>query len=187
MKDYRMALDSFDVAEAHLADLHDALIKLTGSNWAAECLLSEYQTTAVEYHEALKELERFGIRSGEEAACALYREKEGIAEYNEFSARASKDPLHEQVTDYAVNGYFKALPEQEKVEIAKAYARIERNMALDGDYKLVMDYYKRAEADYKEGVKVDEGLLEEYSKKQGHHGRKGVCSMDRDKLDLQVI
>lgn len=76
MKNLSVALDAFDVAGQHLADLHDGILKIAGDDWAAEILLCEYRETAIEYHEALKELQRYGIRSNEEAVRVIFREKE---------------------------------------------------------------------------------------------------------------
>lgn len=76
MKNLAVALDDFEVSGLHLADLHDGILKLAGDNWAIETMLCEYRETAIAYHEALKELQRYGIRSNEEAVRVIFREKE---------------------------------------------------------------------------------------------------------------
>lgn len=75
-----VSLESFETAGRHMADIHDALIELWGSdNWAVEILLTEYRETVIEHYKALERLRPFGIHSHEEALREIYREEKRAA------------------------------------------------------------------------------------------------------------
>jgi hypothetical protein len=72
-----------------------------------------------------------------------------VAEFNEYANQAQQEPDFEEVKNYAVNDFFKALPtETDKEVIAAAYARIERNAASPEDIYLIKNFYTQARNAY---------------------------------------
>ena len=75
---------------------------------------------------------------------------QSVAAFNEYANQAQAEPDFEEVKNYAVNDFFKALPtETDKEVIASAYARIERNAASPEDIYLIKNFYTQARSAYR--------------------------------------
>ena len=75
---------------------------------------------------------------------------QSVAAFNEYANQAQAEPDFEEVKNYAVNDFFKALPtETDKEVIASAYARIERNAASPEDIYLIKNFYTQARNAYR--------------------------------------
>ena len=85
----------------------------------------------------------------EQARRFMEAHQKSVAEFNAYANQVTQEADFEQVKNYAVNDFFKALPsEQDKQVIAAAYARIERQSASPEDIYLIKNFYQQARAAY---------------------------------------
>lgn len=85
-----------------------------------------------------------------EQARFLEAHNRSVQDFNSFAAKVQSEPDFEEVKNYAVNDFFKALPTQDdKAVIAAAYARIERNVASPEDIYLIKNFFVQAQNAYR--------------------------------------